>query len=165
MAPVILRALTIAVMGPQIGTKRRLGFVVSHEFPAESSQVRSRRNSRMSGHPSPSLATKKPRPAFRSGLEIRIANWAVLLRVVDFHFHFGSRWHLLELGQRTEALRFGLPSAAAGREQNSEDGQAESGGSAEHGGTKLRFFEDREKNDDGGTQGPSAIRRPLQIES
>ena len=61
--------------------------------------------------------------------------------------HLGGCRHFLELGQRTEPDGFHLTGAAAGNGKERESGHTDGSDNAEHGGSEVRFFGIREKND------------------
>jgi hypothetical protein len=72
--------------------------------------------------------------------EARLTN---LLGVV----HLGSCRDFLELGKRTKRSSCHLTGAAAGSGNERKGGHTNGSDNAEHGGSEVRFFGIREKND------------------
>jgi hypothetical protein len=87
------------------------------------------------------MATKKPRAANRAGLKKSVDR--SLLRVV----HLGCCRDFLELRKGTKRSGFRLAGAAAGSGKEREGGHTNGSDNAEHGGSEVRFFGIREKND------------------
>lgn len=159
-APTIRRILAVAMMGPEVGTKRRPRFRGFHRVSPQPRQARDRCNPRISDPRIPVPHEKAP-AGVRPGLGIESPPGRASLRVV----HLRCRRHFLELRQRTEPLRLGLPGAAAGRGDDGEDGQENNGEGAEHGWIGSRFWRFRVKHDDAETLDRFPERGPLQVES